>query len=116
MPIMFNKICICLLLLFGTLVFLPVHADNDNDISNDTISTTAAEIISGNDAEISLESMTNEELEELCTSRGFELVKELDENGVEGEITREDYIDAARQCLEIESEMYVCIYLLVFTS
>lgn len=102
---MFKKICICLVLLFGTLVFVPIHADDKNDSNNDISERTTAETVSEIDAEISLESMSNEELESLCTSRGFELVKELDQSGVEGEITREDYIDAARQCLEIESEM-----------
>ena len=53
----------------------------------------------------SLQQMTNEELEAICTSRGFELVKELDESGNVRPFTRDDYMDAAKQCLDVESEM-----------
>ena len=53
----------------------------------------------------SLDQMTNEELEAICTSRGFELVKELDESGNVRPFMREDYMDAAKQCLDVESEM-----------
>ena len=33
-----------------------------------------------NEEYYNLEAMTNEELEEICTSRGFELVRETDDN------------------------------------
>lgn len=53
-----------------------------------------------------LESMTIEELEDLCISRGFELVKEIDpDTGAPKEFSKEEYIEAAKQCLEIEAEM-----------
>lgn len=53
-----------------------------------------------------LDSMTNEELENICTSRGFELVKETDPStGAERQYSKEDFLEAARQCLEIEAEM-----------
>ena len=52
-----------------------------------------------------LEAMTNEELEEICTSRGFELVREIDENGKEVIYTHQDYIDAATECLQIEEDL-----------
>ena len=52
-----------------------------------------------------LEAMTNEELEEICTSRGFELVREQDENEDEVVYTHQDYIDAATECLQIEEDL-----------
>ena len=54
-----------------------------------------------------LNELTDKQLEEICTQRGFELVKESDkETGVFLDYSHQDYIDAARQCLEIEAEMY----------
>jgi len=65
-----------------------------------TIATTAI------NNEIDLESMTNEALEAICTSRGFEVVKEKDaETGEDKVYSHDDYINAAKQCLEIEAEM-----------
>ena len=56
--------------------------------------------------EFDLESMSNEELEEICTSRGFDVVKEKDsETGEEKVYSHEEYIHAAKQCLQIEAEM-----------
>lgn len=53
-----------------------------------------------------LESMTIEELEDICISRGFELVKEIDpDTGAPKEFSKEEYIEAAKQCLDIEAEM-----------
>jgi hypothetical protein len=53
-----------------------------------------------------LEAMTNEELEEICTSRGFEVVKETDAETGEAKVySHEDYVHAAKQCLDIEAEM-----------
>ena len=59
-----------------------------------------------------LDAMSNEELEQICLQRGFELVKD-DIDDATGEIiqfNRDDYIDAAMRCLAIEREMYVVIY------
>jgi len=68
----------------------------------------AATTPSPSNDEYDLDSMTNEELEEICTSRGFQVVKEKDrDTGEMKAYSHEDYINAARQCLEIESEMYV---------
>lgn len=53
-----------------------------------------------------LEEMSDEELEEICTSRGFELVREVDE--VTGEpvvYSHQDYVDAASECLQIEADL-----------
>ena len=56
--------------------------------------------------EIDLQSLTDGELEQICTSRGFELVKDTDkETGQSKQYSHNDYIDAAKQCLEIEAEM-----------
>lgn len=48
--------------------------------------------------EIDLDSLSDPELEEICTLRGFELVKE-------GVFSHDDYVEAARQCLAIERDM-----------
>jgi len=59
-----------------------------------------------NEEYYNLEAMTNEELEEICTSRGFELVHETDDNtGEEIVYTHQDYIDAATECLQIEEDL-----------
>jgi len=56
--------------------------------------------------DIDLQSLTNEQLEEICTSRGFELVDEVDEQtGQPKEYSHDDYVNAAKQCLQIEGEM-----------
>mmetsp|Transcript_19990 Transcript_19990/g.36150 ORF Transcript_19990/g.36150 Transcript_19990/m.36150 type:complete len:287 (-) Transcript_19990:265-1125(-) len=50
--------------------------------------------------------MSDEELEEMCISRGFELVREVDGNT--GELvlyTHQDYVDAANECLQIEEDL-----------
>ncbi|KAL7548808.1 hypothetical protein ACHAWF_017343 [Thalassiosira exigua] len=50
--------------------------------------------------------MTDGDLEEICTSRGFELVKELDESTGEPLVySHQDYIDAASGCLQIEADL-----------
>jgi len=52
-----------------------------------------------------LDKLSNSELETICTTRGFEVIKETAEDGKEVEYTREDYLEAAAQCLAIEAEM-----------
>ena len=47
-----------------------------------------------------LDAMTNDELEAVCTSRGFELVREAGAN-----YTREDLIEAAAECLQTEADL-----------
>uniref|UniRef100_A0A7S2ED33 Uncharacterized protein n=1 Tax=Ditylum brightwellii TaxID=49249 RepID=A0A7S2ED33_9STRA len=55
---------------------------------------------------VDLNDLSNAELEAICTDRGFELVRETDDGTNESyTYTHEDYIDAARQCLQIEEEM-----------
>lgn len=58
------------------------------------------------ETEINLHELTDAELEEICTSRGFELVREIDDaTGEPISYTHDDYIDAAKECLELEEEM-----------
>jgi hypothetical protein len=47
-----------------------------------------------------LEAMTEVELEDICVTRGFQLV-----NDEADELTKQDYIEAAQRCLAIEQEM-----------
>lgn len=56
-----------------------------------------------------LQSMSNEELEQICIERGFEILKdEIDvSTGLPYELSHDDYVEAALKCLEIEREMYV---------
>lgn len=62
----------------------------------------AAGTVSGEETEIDLYSLSDAELEEICTIRGFELVHEEDETQT---FTHDDYVEAARQCLAIERDM-----------
>eukprot|EP00555_Chaetoceros_dichaeta_P008244 CAMPEP_0198274032 /NCGR_PEP_ID=MMETSP1447-20131203/58897_1 /TAXON_ID=420782 /ORGANISM="Chaetoceros dichaeta, Strain CCMP1751" /LENGTH=317 /DNA_ID=CAMNT_0043967979 /DNA_START=1 /DNA_END=954 /DNA_ORIENTATION=+ len=56
--------------------------------------------------ETNLQTLTDVELEQMCTSRGFELVKDTDkETGEAKEYSHNDYVDAAKQCLDMEAEM-----------
>ena len=72
---------------------------------NPQIKFAGASPVDGHDILI-LEELSDTELEEICTSRGFELVKDKDdETGQLKKYTHQDYVDAARQCLNIESEM-----------
>ena len=59
-----------------------------------------------------LQSMSNEELEQICIERGFEILKdEIDiSTGLPYELSHDDYVEAAMKCLEIEREMYVNSY------
>mmetsp|Transcript_48123 Transcript_48123/g.102384 ORF Transcript_48123/g.102384 Transcript_48123/m.102384 type:complete len:305 (-) Transcript_48123:192-1106(-) len=53
-----------------------------------------------------LENMSDEELEEICTSRGFELVREVDvDTGEPIVYTHRDFVDAAGECLRIEADV-----------
>ena len=75
---------------------------------------SAAETLSINEDEVgasteqdvdgyyNLEEMTDEELEEICTSRGFELVRADDDTII---YTHQDYVDAANECLQIEADL-----------
>ena len=61
---------------------------------------------SGQAEDIDLDVMSDEELEEICTSRGFELVREMDATTGEPLVyTHQDYVDAASECLQIEADL-----------
>lgn len=49
-----------------------------------------------------LEVMSDQELELICIERGFELIQDEMEDG---DLTHEDYVDAAKRCLAIEEDM-----------
>lgn len=54
-----------------------------------------------------LQQLSNEQLEDICIQRGFELLKD-EENETTGEVyqlTHDDYVEAAMKCLAIEQEM-----------
>ena len=82
-------------------------ASGSESASETPITTDAtAETGSDDEQEVDLASLTDEELEEICTSRGFEVVKEKDEEtGEFKKYSHEDYINAAKQCLDMEAEM-----------
>jgi hypothetical protein len=65
----------------------------------------AREQIDYSEADLNL--LPDEELEAICITRGFELVKdEIDPaTGEIYQLTHEDYVDAATRCLAIEHEM-----------
>ena len=121
-----NKIVLPLLLVLSLLSALPTASSSvetlvvpSDDAADDatatatTTTTTTDDRVGGGDDDIiaeddidgdgyyvDLESMTDDELEEICTSRGFELAREA---GVE--YTHRDYVDAATECLQIESDL-----------
>lgn len=52
--------------------------------------------------------MTDEELEQICVSRGFEIARDQVDpaTGLPYEIGHEDFVEAAKTCISIEQEMY----------
>ncbi len=53
-----------------------------------------------------LDDMSDEELEKICTSRGFELATGKNDNRDDQIVhTHQYYVDAAWECLQIEPEM-----------
>jgi hypothetical protein len=60
-------------------------------------------IKSRHDLERRLQAMTDEELEQICIERGFELIKdEIDEEtGLPMVSSHQDFVDAAWQCLQM---------------
>jgi hypothetical protein len=57
------------------------------------------------DQYIDLDGMSNEELEEICTSRGFQLDRGNIDDVDDIAYGHQYYVDAARECLQIETEM-----------
>lgn len=70
----------------------------------DALESTSSSAVEDED-EIDLNSLTDTQLEEFCTDRGFVLVRDKSASAKEIEYSHDDYVDAARQCLAIEAEM-----------
>jgi hypothetical protein len=64
---------------------------------------SAQSVMSPRDLERRLKNMSNQELEEICIERGFELITDEldDETGLPVVSTHQDYIDAAIQCIQM---------------
>ena len=62
--------------------------------------TTAASV-----QQSDLETMSDAELEAICTNLGFVVIDQDPETGHPIQLTHTDYVEAARQCLTIEAEM-----------
>jgi hypothetical protein len=80
---------------FLVLVILVAAVQSESQKANETITTNGDD-----DDYIDLIDMSDEDLEEICTSRGFELVREDEQV-----YTHQDYVDAASECLQIETDL-----------
>ena len=56
-------------------------------------------------AVVDLESLSNVELEAICTKLGFILLDTDETTGESFDLTREEYLEAARQCLAVQEQM-----------
>jgi hypothetical protein len=63
---------------------------------------SASYVLSQKESTIDLESLSNSELEAICTNLGFELI---DKSKQGTELSREDYLEAARQCLAVKEQL-----------
>ena len=54
-----------------------------------------------------LTAMTDDELEQICVTRGFTILRDAidPDTGKSYDLSHDDFVEAARQCLEIEQEM-----------
>ena len=87
-----------------------VNADQSNSNTTESPSPTNqsndAKNADDEDDYMDLANMMDQELEEICTSRGFELVRETDVTTGESLVyTHQDYVDAASECLQIEADL-----------
>lgn len=80
---------------FLVLVILVAAVQSESQKVNETITTNGDD-----DDYIDLIDMSDEDLEEICTSRGFELVREDEQV-----YSHQDYVDAASECLQIETDL-----------
>jgi hypothetical protein len=81
---------------FLVLAILFAAVQSESQRANETSTTKNDD----DDEYIDLVDMTDEELEEICTSRGFELIRE------DGQVyIHQDYVDAASECLQIETDL-----------
>ena len=93
---------ICVII-FSILLTLASSDESAHDVDQNLPNVDPANVL---DEDKNLEDMTDEELEEICTSRGFELVREF--NATTGDLlvyTHQDYVDAASECLQIEADL-----------
>ena len=89
-------------------VILASAAETVTNTSTTTSSSSSSAI---NDSEASssppllddLQRMTREELEEICTSRGYALVQDV-LDGEEVAYSHQDYVSAAYECLQLVDE------------
>lgn len=83
---------------FFVLAILFAAVQSESQKANETSTTNDGD---DHDEEyIDLVDMTDEELEKICTSRGFELIRE------DGQVyDHQDYVDAASECLQIETDL-----------
>ena len=88
-----------------------IQKTNNNDASNESSNDTEkAKKIEDSPYYSEIKDLPNNELEAICTDRGFEIVKDnksssSSSNNNNNEYTRDDYMHAASQCLAIEAEM-----------
>ena len=85
--------------IFHQTPYLASAAETSSIINEDEVGASAGQDV---DKYYNLEEMTDEELEEICTSRGFELVRDDDDTVI---YTHQDYVDAANECLQIEADL-----------
>lgn len=94
-------------MILGILLILVLVSLSNSDESVGDLDQNLPNVdISNGDDYIDLEDMSDEELEEICISRGFELVREF--NATTGKplvYTHQDYVDAASECLQIEADL-----------
>lgn len=70
-----------------------------------TTAVVQSSVLTTTDSEKDLEALSDRELEAICTNLGFQIIQEDPETGAAIEQTHEHYVEAARQCLEIQKEM-----------
>lgn len=86
---------LCMYIYFSSLAIL-INPITSTDSSNDDDEVQF----------VNLPDLNNTQLENICVERGFELIPNTDpDTGEILEFTRDDYIEAAQQCLDIQAEM-----------
>ena len=99
------KISLSLSVLFtlASLAVLPCHVVSSSSSLPEDDNPTGEYATRAYD--IDLDGMSNEELEEICTSRGFQLDRGNIDDVDDIAYGHQYYVDAARECLQIEAEM-----------
>lgn len=94
------------LLFLTTLAVVPISSLSSST-SPSPQEVAEAEVYYEDEVEfVDLAELSDAELENICITRGFELIPNTDPDT--GEIlvfTHDDYVEAAQQCLEVEKEM-----------